>query len=217
MVQRSWIAAASLAACIAATPAHALSLREAIQHAINTNPEVGLAQAEKRATGYELRQSKGRLFPQVNAEAFIGDQKMGAEADEPALTATDAALVANTNNKWLNPRQVQVTASQILFDGFERIYEIYKNAARLDVAALRVLDRGETTGLEVVESFIDVRRYTDVIAVARRNVNRHREILELVKAQFEGGKVPLSDVNQIRSRLAAAEAWLLYTSPSPRD
>lgn len=181
---------------IAAAPAHAISLRELVQHALASNPGIGAARAERRATELELDQAKGRLFPTVELEADVRQQR------------TDSAVEIGTdgNNVWLRGKQVAVTARQILFEGYDRLYDIYKNAARLDAAALRVLDTSQSTALEAVESVIDLRRHMEVVGLAVRNVRRHQEILNLVSTQFEGGKVPLSDVNQIRSRVSAADA-----------
>ena len=175
---------------------NALTLSEAVQHAITSHPTIGEAIAERRATGYELLQAKGRLLPQVELEADLREQKVrsAVEAGTPG------------DNVWLSGRNVTVSASQILFDGWERHYAVYKNAARLDAASLRLLERTESTALSVAEAFIDVRRYMDAVYLARRNVSRHNDILHRVRTQFEGGKAPLSDVNQINSRVSAAEA-----------
>jgi len=196
---RVWTMAAailSLALAIAPLSANALTLKQVVEHAVHTSPKVGVASAERRASGYQLKQAKGRLLPKVNLEADVGEQKVNSEFDD---------LVPG-NGLWLDRRQIAVNASQILFDGLDIHYDTLKNAARVDAAALRVLDRSEVVALEAVEAYIDFRRRNEVLAVAQRNVGRHGEILGLVRAQHEGGKVPLSEVNQIESQLEAANA-----------
>jgi adhesin transport system outer membrane protein len=186
----------ALAIAVGAGEARALSLSQAVIHALNTHPEIGESVSERQATKYELLQSKGRMLPEVDLEADIRQQKTRSAVD----------IGTPGDDTWLKGDSVTLSARQILFDGWERHYAVYKDAARLDAASLRLLGRAETTSLDVVEAYIEVRRHIDALSLARRNVERHNEILARVRAQFEGGKVPLSDVNQIMSRVASAEA-----------
>src|SRR5215207_5355289 len=73
--------------------ADVLSVRDAILQAVQTNPGVGEAAANRRATEAELRQVQSTLLPQVRLEAKIGPEKFN-----------DRDLIAppQGNNTWLN-------------------------------------------------------------------------------------------------------------------
>jgi len=60
------------------TPACAepFSIRDAINQAVRTNPGVGEASANRRATEAELRQSQGALLPQIRLQADAGPEKL---------------------------------------------------------------------------------------------------------------------------------------------
>lgn len=180
----------------AASGAQAMSLKEAVQLTVNTHPSVAAVRADRRATGYELRQAQGRYLPTVDLSADIGQQLI----DRPN------GLGAATNNKWLTRRQAGVAVRQVLFDGFDRANDVYKNAARIDSSAWRVLERAQVLGLSAVEAYIDVRRHTDLVQIAQDNVRRHQEILRRVNVRREGGKASSGEVDQTSERVEAAKA-----------
>jgi adhesin transport system outer membrane protein len=187
--------AISIGALIAlAEAAAAMSLREAVERAVRTNPSVTAAQASRRATTYELRQAQGRLLPQLSLEGDVGREKI----DRPLSFAPDV------NDVWRNRRQVAVTARQSIFDGLDRANDIYRQAARVDAAAWRVMARAEAIGLDTVEAYIDIMRQQDVLEVSRQSVQRHREILQTVRSLERGGRVPRSEVLQVEERLDGA-------------
>lgn len=176
--------------------AAALSLREAVQMTIDGNPRIRAAIANRRATDHELRQSQGRYFPSITLDADVGRERI----DRPEGFAEDV------NNIWRTRRQVAVTVRQVLFDGWEIANEVYRNAARVDSAALRTMSRSEALALAAIEAFIDVHRQRQVLAVARRNVSRHRRYLRQVQSRKAGGKSGIGEVQQVRERLTAARS-----------
>jgi len=176
--------------------AHALSLREAVRHTILTNPNVGSIAANRRASYFQLQQARGRYLPSVDIELFAG----------PTLLDRPQGLSRDINNDWYGPRQASVTARQVLFDGFNRANDLYRAAAVIDVAALRVLETSETQALNAIEAYIDIRRHGKLLRISDGNVKRHRELLSLILVRFDGGKAPRSSVDQSEERLTAAIA-----------
>lgn len=178
------------------TAASAMSLRDAVRHTIETNPNVAMTKAERWASGYMLKQSQGRIAPTVD----INGDMMLQRVDKPK------GLAITVNDMRWRRRVVGVTARQIMFDGFERANQVYRDAARLDAAALGVYRQSESTGLLAVEAYIDVRRHVILRGIAQRNVRRHAQVLSLIRERADGGKAPESDVSQARERLLAARS-----------
>ncbi len=179
-----------------ATQAHALSLRDAVRNTVQKNPEILGAIAARKASDYQLRQAQGALLPRVDLSADIGAQRV----DRPQ------SLSASLNRNWRNRRQASVTVRQILFDGWYRANDIYKNAARVDAGALRVLQRSEALGLSAVEAYIDVRRLSHLLQISQDNARRHVTILNLIRIRKRGGKSPASELDQTLERVAGAKA-----------
>jgi adhesin transport system outer membrane protein len=60
---------------VSAAYAQPFSINDALKQAIQTNPGVGEASANRRATESELRQTQGTLLPQVRLEANAGPER----------------------------------------------------------------------------------------------------------------------------------------------
>ena len=179
--------------------AEAFSIRDAILQAVQTNPGVGEAAANRRATEAELRQVQSTLLPQIRLEGRYGPNKF----NEPDLIPPPQG-----NNQWLTGRSASVLARQLLFDGLTTLNEIWRQTARVDAAANRTRERTELIALDAAEGYIDVVRYTRLIAIAVENVAAHQRIFSNVNSRFQGGRAGEGDLEQAKERVAAAEAIL---------
>ncbi|MEA2868710.1 MAG: outer membrane protein adhesin transport system [Bradyrhizobium sp.] len=182
----------------AAWSAEPFSILDAINQAVKTNPGVGEAAANRRATEAELHQSQGALLPQIRLDASAGPEMLNQHITPPPVN----------NGTYLNGREVSVTIRQTLFDGLSSINEIWRQAARVDAAAFRVLERTELIALDAAEAYVDVTRYTRIVALAEQNLQVHMDLRKNVRARFAGGRAGEGDTQQAEERVAAAEAAL---------
>jgi len=189
----------NLAAGAGAVAGDGFPIIDAINQAVQTNPGVGEAAANRRATETELRQTQSTLLPQVRLEGRAGREKFDYRNNiVPPLG----------NGVWHNANAASVYIRQLLVDGFTSINEIWRQAARVDAAAYRVRERSELIALDAAEAYIDVVRYSQLIAIAIENLAAHRRIQENVEARFQGGRAGEGDLEQVRERVFAAEAAL---------
>ena len=175
----------------------AFTIVDAINQAVTTNPGVGEAAANRRATEAEMRQVQGTLLPQVRLEAKAGRHKFNQKDVLPPPTG---------NNTTLRAREGSIVVRQLLFDGLTSINEIWRQAARVDAAAYRVRERTELIALDAAEAYIDVVRFTHLVTLANENIAAHRRILANVEARFQGGRAGEGDLEQVRERVEAAIA-----------
>src|SRR5216683_2028823 len=82
----------------AAVAAEGFSVRDAILQAVQTNPGVGEAAANRRATETELRQVQSTLLPQVRLEARVGPEEFTQDIIPPPTG----------NGMWLHGREGSV-------------------------------------------------------------------------------------------------------------
>jgi len=174
------------------------TINDALQQAVATHPGVGEAAANRRATESELRQQQGTLLPQVRLEGRWGTERFSQDVVPTPLG----------NGRWLTGRTGSVVLRQLVFDGFSSINEIWRQAARVDAAAARVHERTELLALDAAEAYVDVTRYTRLIAVAEDNLRVHRSLFSLVQQRFNGGRAGEGDLEQTRERVENAEAVL---------
>jgi len=167
--------------------------------AVQTNPRVGEAAANKRATQAELHQNQGTLLPQVRLEGSVGNLR---------TSQYDLPVAPLGNRSWLPSSRGSVVVRQLLFDGFKSINEIWRHAARVDAAAARTHEHSELTALDAAEAYVDVVRYRRLVALAQENVRAHRSILSNVQSRFSGGRAGEGDLEQTKERVDAAEAAL---------
>jgi outer membrane protein, adhesin transport system len=186
------------AAVSTAAQSEEFTINDALQQAVATNPGVGEAAANRRATESELRQQQGTLLPQVRLEGRWGPERFNQEIVPAPLG----------NGQWLNGRVASVVVRQLVFDGFTSINEIWRQAARTNAAAARVHERTELIALDAAEAYIDITRYTRLIAVAEDNLRVHRNLFSLVQRRFDGGRAGEGDLEQTRERVDNAEATL---------
>ena len=179
-----------------AAPAEAMSVKDAVQRAVATHPSVDALRAGRRAAGWEVKAAQSRFLPSLDVDGDVGAQYV----DKPNSLSRD------TNAEWRARRQITGSVTQVLFNGFERANNVYRQAARFDAASFRVMEQAEALGLDAVEAYIDVHRHMEILAVAQRNRARMQQISGLVQDLLSGGRVPQSDVDQTIERLAAADA-----------
>ena len=173
-----------------------MTLREAVQQAVLTNPKIEAAQSAQRASRYGLNQAKGRLFPEIDLDADVGQQRINRPN----------GLGPDVNDQWNNRRQATLRIRQVLFDGWDRANDIYRSQANISAASYQVLVRSEAVGLSSVEAYIDVVRHRNLLALAQDNVRRHQALLKIIQERYDGGKSPIGDLEQTVERVEAAKA-----------
>lgn len=181
----------------AASHADAMSLKQAVEVAVDSNPEIGQAIEDRLATGFELQQALGLYSPTVDLEASVGAE----------LLSNPARRAAGTDGNALLPREIGVSLNYDLFDGGFRDSEKDRQAARVDGAALRVLERSEFIALEIAQQYFQVLLQARIRDIAQQNVAFHQTTLSNVR-DLQGKTATEADVQQAQERLAAAKARL---------
>ena len=202
--------------CVAANPAAAqvFSINDALRQTVQTNPGVGEASANRRATESELRQTQSTLLPQVRIEASTGPEKFD---QSPGVVANNLLVPTVGSGPWRNGSQASVVVRQILFDGFASIHDIWRQTARVNAAASRVKERTELLALDAAEAYVDVTRYMRLVSLAEQNVANHEKIFANVNSRFSGGRAGEGDLEQSRERVENSKAQLAEFRKSLED
>ena len=173
-------------------PLHAMSLYEAIRIAVASNPEIGEAISNREAIEFELQQGRGLYRPRIDLEAKIGGENRWRQN--------------GTNAGWLNRREATGIVRQLLFDGFETQSEIERQAARVDGASYRVMERAEFIALSVAREYIDIIRLRKVVGILQTNERYHDDLVGKISEGTKQGSISVADRQQARERLFAAKA-----------
>jgi adhesin transport system outer membrane protein len=199
---------AGLALMVAAGPASAISLKDAVSLAISTNPDVGVVSNDRRAIDQELRQGRALYYPQVDLRIASG-----VEAADNATTQSGP----HGNHETLWRKEGSLTLSQLIFDGYFADSEVERQTSRVKSAAHRVQESAEFTGLDAVEAYLEVLRHRERVKISEDNVGIHRARLQQVQSRATAGGGNIADVRQAEARLANAESALVQTQGNLKD
>lgn len=184
-----------------ALSANAMTLQEAVQQAIATNPDIGIVASNREAVDQELRQARGLYLPQIDAAAGAG---LAAYND-----TTSRATGGDYEETFR--RESSITLQQRLFDGFEAGATVEREMARVESAANRVMENSEVLALDAIGAYLEVLRQRDLVRLAEDNVAYHSQVLDAQRARLEGGGGSEADVNQTEARASRARNTLIET------
>ncbi|KQV68056.1 TolC family outer membrane protein [Rhizobium sp. Root1220] len=175
-----------------------MSLQQAIEKTMKTNPQILQAAKDREAVEFELRQARGLYLPSVDLEAGIGRRRLS--------NASSSSL--RDDHDYLTPGDVGLTVSQTLFDGGSRKSQVDQQASRVDGASFRVLERSESLALEVTQDYLEYILQNQIVGAAKQNVAFHTGMLGDIDESIKGGALTDADRLQGSERLQAAKARL---------
>lgn len=188
------LAGSAPAAMAQTAPAETVSMQDAIAIAMQSNPEILQAQYNKEAIEFERKQAQGLYLPRVGIEASAGVRRLENN--------TRRTLgIANTE---LYPLEAGINAEWTVFDFGRRRGELLRQAARVDGASLRVVERSEFIALQIARQYLDVLLQERVVAAARDNSAFHQTLVSDLSTGVDEGSISVADQQQAEERLQSA-------------
>jgi outer membrane protein, adhesin transport system len=185
----------------------AQTLREVVEQAVRTHPEV-LGTAKRRLAADEgVKQAQGGYWPRIDGFAGTGKERLD-DVDTRALRVSDTTF---------SRRDAGITISQVLFDGFAVRSEVTRQQARVASSAYGVAATAEEIGLQAIGAYLEVLRRQETVAASQENVDAHQGLYRRIKTLSDGGAGRRVDADQAQSRLALAEAHLRAEQGSLKD
>jgi len=189
----------------------ATTLEEAVQRALQTNPDVGAAASDRRAADEQVRQARAGYFPRADIRTAIGREY----ANTPSTRASAPPWEDDSTNK--NRTDAALTVRQMLFDGFETESDVARRQALAESSASRVLQSSEQTGLDAIEAFIETLRIADILAINQENVRTHESYVAALQKRLDRGAGDVGDLRRAQSRLASARGQLIDAEGRMKD
>jgi adhesin transport system outer membrane protein len=194
MKSKHWTLIVPGAVLMCTSPAFAVDLREAVQAALNTNPEIRQAVHNKLATKEERKQAEGLWYPRISVEGSAGIR----ELRNP--TRRDLDIAGDT----LHPIEGFIVADQLLWNSNGRVHEIKRQASRTDAAAARIEERSEFIALNTSRAYIDYLLQQRLVAIAQDNATFHERLAGDLREGVARGSISVADQQQAEERLQAA-------------
>jgi adhesin transport system outer membrane protein len=177
-------------------------LVQAVKKAVGSSPEVQSKLNGFVSAGGLRDVARGGLLPQVDFSASTGNENRTT----PIVPATSYRTTAG-----------QLTANQILFDGFFTFSEVNRLGAGMQTRYYELTEAAETVALDAFKAYADVLRYRELVDLATQNYVEHKQSSLLVEERVSGGVGRRVDVEQASGRVAKAESNLLIELTNLHD
>ena len=196
MKRKHWTMIVPGAVLLCATPAIGVELRDAVQSALQTNPEIRQAVHNKLATKEERKQSEGMWYPRISVEGSAGLRKLRNP------TRRDLGIA----DERLEPIEGFIVADQLIWNSGGRTAEIKRDASRTDAAAARIEERSEYVALNTSRAYIDYMLQQRLVAIAQDNATFHDRLTGDLREGVARGSISVADQQQAEERLQSARA-----------
>jgi adhesin transport system outer membrane protein len=179
-------------------PTAVLTLRDAAQQAVLSNPEVLARWHAIRAAEGERDAARGGLLPRVDLSVGAGPE--------------DRTGLGNYNR-----RSASISLTQLLYDGFATYNEFQRLDHATRVRLFEFFEVSESVALEAARAYFDVVRYRDLVRLAEDNFVEHRAVFAQTEKRVNARVARGVDLEQVTGRLALAEANLLTETANLHD
>jgi adhesin transport system outer membrane protein len=196
MTRKHWTTIVPGAVLLCASPAFGVELRDAVQSALSTNPEIRQAVSNRAATEEERVQAQGLYYPRVSVEGSAGVRSL--------RNPTRRRIGIADNTLW--PLEAGAFLDQLVWDSGGREAQIRREASRTDAAAARVEERSEYVALNVSRTYIDYLLQQRLVAIAQDNVTFHERLVGDLREGVARGSISIADQQQAEERLQSARA-----------
>lgn len=176
------------------------SVEQAIEAAINNQPEVRSRWQAFLAAGQDRRAAKAGYLPTVEVSGEFG--QANREYDERG---------------WYDRNFGEISVTQMLFDGFLVRSQLREADETRLQRYYELLDEVQLKALEAIEAYEDVRAYRQTLSLAQRNYQTHEGVLALIKERTDSGVAAGADMQQATGRLALAQSNLLTEEANLHD
>lgn len=185
-----------------AMPVMAQSLEQAIAQTLSSNPEIRSAYNEFMSRNELIDASTGDYLPSVDLEAGIGyedyDNKLGTKGE-------------------FDPRNAKISIRQLLWDGSITYNDIQRNKAETEAQRYQLLSDAQDMALTATESYLDVLRAQEILALSDANFAVHQRMYSDIKKRADSGIGSTADLAQVAGRLARSNTNLLSAKSNLND
>ncbi|HZX24121.1 MAG TPA: TolC family outer membrane protein [Woeseiaceae bacterium] len=189
-----------LAVLFAALPAGAESLLEVYQRALQSDPLIREAEANRRATEEAVPQARGLLLPQLSASASEsrGTAEGASAFQQVTPTGETITVTSDFQDESIETTQWQIELRQTVFrwDQFVGLKQAGKQVARAEAdfeAAQQDLI------VRVATRYFDVLAAEDALEAAQASKRAIDRQLEQAQQRFEVGLIAITDVQEAQA------------------
>lgn len=190
------------------SPVYAQTLSQAIQYAIDNNPDVIYAINQRFAADQTVIQAKSDHWPILAFNAGYGVEY----SENPVQTS-----LTGNNSTYLNRQEATASATEHVYTAGGITNEISRTQANVESSAYKIQGIANDLALTVAQQYIQVLLQKQLVLAAQANVNANQGIAGLIGERTEAGIDRTSDNAQATGRVDLAQANLIAAQSNLDD
>jgi len=191
--------------CCTYVSAEAVTIRESLAKAIDTNPEVQSKWHALQASSYDITIAKAGMRPKLDAYATIGKYSI------------DGAGWNSPDNYNYTPDGAYLTLTQALYDGLFTRNQVKHYSFSKKMKYFDMVSSMEQVALAAYHSHEDVLRYRMLTKMAEDNLEHHKVILDKVAQRAKSGLESKVNLDTAKGRVSLANVNLLTQKSNLHD
>jgi adhesin transport system outer membrane protein len=211
-VKKRLISVIASSVCLLGMNLQALTLKESVLEALDTNPIVQERLKNFNETQQDLEITKSEWLPSLDYRATLGRNNAGniknSGDSEFHHTVEDSTYSHYTNSLKL---------TQNIFNGFSTTHKIDYQKARILGAAHHYLENANDIAFQMTGAYLDVVRSYQLLQNAKDNVTINEKIYKDVQSLYDQGLTTKSEMTKIYASLSLAKSNLVVQKNNTLD
>jgi len=174
----------------------AMSLKDAVQSSVVSNPRVLRTVKVCLANEQAHKGAMGGYYPALNARGEVGYEH----------SKSSSTVDAKDGHRTLLRKGVGLEARQMLFDGLATMQNVSRTRFKLNASAWSVSNSANDAALRLTEAYLNVLRQKELLKSASENVRIHERTNQMIERRSESGVSRNTDAVQSKGRLAQASS-----------
>jgi len=212
MIKTKWLASAAMTVLIAAAPASAETLEQAMASAYQSNPTILSERSKLRATDELVPQALSNWRPTVtvsgnatrsNTYSYNGG---GSSIGGTTSGTPEGTQVTAAGTTIYNAETMGLSVTQPIFRGGRTVAQTRQAEAQVEAERAQLSITEQQVLLNVATAYLNLVQAQSVLQLSINNEQVLQRQLDSVQDRFRVGEVTRTDVAQAQSRLSAAHA-----------
>lgn len=199
--------------CLFSINLQALTLKESVLEALDTNPVVQERLKNFNETQQDLEIAKSEWLPSLDYRATFGRNEAGNLKDG----TTESSYNHNVIDESYNHYTQSLKLTQNIFNGFSTTHKIDYQKARILGAAHHYLENANDIAFQMVGAYLDVVRSYQLLQNAKDNVVINEKIYKDVQSLYDQGLTTKSEMTKIYASLSLAKSNLVVQKNNSVD
>ncbi|WP_161946244.1 TolC family outer membrane protein [Desulfonatronum thiosulfatophilum] len=177
-------------------------MKSAIQHVLQTHPEIRAASYGRIARDWEVVQARANYFPTLDGSATWGYQKQ---------------VRPDVSDDVTRPQQQTIGLRQNVFRGGADMAEVNRQKSRVQSQTYIVQGTADNLALLTARVYLNVLRNMQLHELAKENLLNHERIADQVNLRMESGLDTRAEMDQVTGRMALARSNIVATLANLND